>query len=230
LSHILKEIIRYISIDCVIFGYERNVLEILLIKRARYPEKGRWALPGGFIKKGELIKDAVQRILSATTGISDDIYLEEVGIFDDIDRFPLWRVFTMAHFALISPENYHITTGIDTMDIRWFELSKLPHLPFDHKKIIGAALDKLRTRVRHRPIGFELLPKKFTLPQLQSFYEEIIGKKIDKRNFRKKISGMNLIKATNETKKNNKRRPAQLYRFDKANYDKLKKKGFNFEL
>jgi 8-oxo-dGTP diphosphatase len=230
LSHVIKEIIKDISIDCVIFGYERNVLEILLIKRARKPEKNRWALPGGFIKKGELIVNAVARILQATTGISENIYLEEVGIFDELDRFPLRRVFTIAHFALVSPVHYQITTGIDTTDIRWFELNKLPRLPFDHNKIIDSALAKLRTRVRERPIGFELLPQKFTLPQLQSLYEEIIRKKIDKRNFRKKILGMNLIKATNERESNNKRRPAQFYRFDKLNYDKLKKKGFIFEL
>jgi 8-oxo-dGTP diphosphatase len=229
MSHILKEVIKNISIDCVIFGFEKSVLEILLIKRARNPHKGQWALPGGFIKKDELVEDAAKRILQVTTGVSD-IYLEEIAVFDQVDRFPLWRVFTIGHFALISPEHYKLTTGIDTIEVKWFRFNKLPELHFDHKHIIEVALNKLRSRVRHKPIGFELLPEKFTLPQLQTLYEVILGKKLDKRNFRKKILKMNLLKRLKEKDQNNIRRAAYLYKFDKHNYNKLKDNGFIFEL
>ncbi len=229
MSHILKEVIKNISIDCVVFGFEKSVLEILLIKRARNPNKGSWALPGGFLKKDELIEEATKRILEVTTGVKN-IYLEEVSIFDKVDRFPLRRVFTIGFFALISPEHYKLTTGIDTTEVKWFKVSELPELPFDHKHIIDIALTKLRTRVKYRPIGFELLPQKFTLPQLQSLYEVILGKKLDKRNFRKKIMKMNLIKKLNEKDINNIRRAAYLYKFDKNNYNKLVEKGFIFEL
>jgi 8-oxo-dGTP diphosphatase len=229
MSHILKEVIKNISIDCVVFGFEQSVLEILLIKRAGNPHKGNWALPGGFIKKEEFVEDAAKRILKVTTGISN-IYLEEVAVFDQIDRFPLWRVFTIGHFALISPEHYKLTTGIDSTDVKWFEVSKLPELHFDHKHIIEVALRKLRSSVRYKPIGFELLPEKFTLPQLQTLYEVILGKKLDKRNFRKKIMKMDLLKRLKEKDQNNIRRAAYLYKFDKHNYNKLKDNGFIFEL
>ena len=229
MSHILKEIVKNLSIDCVIFGFEKSVLEILLIKRARNPNKGEWALPGGFIKKDELVEDAAKRILKATTGLTN-IYLEEIAIFDEIDRYPLWRVFTFGHFALISPENYKLTSGVDTIEVKWFKISELPKLPFDHEKIIQVALTKLRSRIKYKPIGFELLPEKFTLPQLQNLYEVIIGKKLDKRNFRKKIMKMNLLKRLKEKDKNSKRRAAFLYRFDKSIYLKLKEDGFIFEV
>lgn len=229
MSHILKDVIKNISIDCVIFGFENSTLEVLLIKRAIKPAKGMWALPGGFIKKGELIKDAAQRILEETTGVKN-IYLEEITIFDKVDRYPLRRVFTIGHFALIKPEHYSLTTGIDTSEVKWVKLSELPQLPFDHNEIVEIALEKLRTRIRYRPIGFELLPEKFTLPQLQALYEVILDKKLDKRNFRKKLLSMNLLKRLKEKNKNFSRRPAFLYKFDKKNYERLKEKGFIFEL
>ncbi len=229
MSHKLKDVIRNVSIDCVIFGFENNSLEILLVKRARNPHQGKWALPGGFIKKEELVDTAANRILFDTTGINN-IYLEEIAVFDGLNRYPLWRVFTIGHFALISPENYSISTGIDTTEVKWFKIDNLPKLPFDHHKIIEVALSKLRTRVRYRPIGFELLPEKFTLPQLQKLYEAILGKNLDKRNFRKKINKVDLIRKLKEKETNNKTRAAYLYKFDKNNYNKLKEKGFIFEL
>jgi len=229
MSHKLKEVIKNISIDCVIFGFENSTLEVLLVKRAIQPEKGMWALPGGFIKKDELVEDAAQRILEVTTGVKN-IYLEQTAVFDGVDRYPLWRVFTIAHFALISPENYALSPGIDTSEVSWFKLHDLPKLPFDHSQIIKTALKKLQSRVRIKPIGFELLPEKFTLPQLQKLYEEILGKKIDKRNFRKKLLKMNLLKRLQEKDKSNIRRAAYLYKFEKSTYNRLKEKGFIFEL
>jgi 8-oxo-dGTP diphosphatase len=204
-------------------------MEVLLIKRARQPNKGKWALPGGFIKKKELVEDAAHRILEASTGVKN-IYLEEIAVFDRVDRFPTHRVFTIGHFALISPEQYQLTTGKDSTEVRWFKMNELPELPFDHENILNVALTKLRSRVRYRPIGFELLPEKFTLPKLQNLYETILDKKLDKRNFRKKILNMNLLKSLKEKDKNNKRRAAFLYKFDKNSYNRLKEKGFIFEL
>ena len=229
MSHVLKDVVRNLSIDCVIFGFENSSLEVLLVKRAINPEKGKWALPGGFIKKDELIEDAAQRILKSTTGVSN-IYLEEIGVFDKVNRFPKWRVFTIAHFALISPEHYALMPGIDTSDVKWHKIKDLPKVVFDHDEIIQTALEKLRIRVRRKPIGFELLPDKFTLPQLQKLYEAILGKKLDKRNFRKKIMKMNLLKNLKEKETDNIRRAAALYRFDKHTYNKLKQNGFIFEL
>lgn len=230
MSHKLNEIIKNMSVDCVIFGFENNVLEVLLVQRAIQPGKGEWALPGGFIKKEEIIQDAVQRVLTSTTGVSD-IYLEQVAVFDKVDRYPLWRVFTIAYFALISPKQYALMPGIDTSEVRWFRLSELPELQFDHLEIVNSALAKLRTRIRTRPIGFELLSKKFTLPELQNLYEEILGHAIDKRNFRKKVIKLNLLKKLKEVQKNQKRgRSAALYMFDKNNYRKLKNNGLVFDL
>lgn len=229
MSHKLKEVIRNISVDCVIFGYEKSTLEVLLVKRAIRPYAGRWALPGGFIKKGERTEDAAKRVLEQMTGVADT-YMEEIGIFDEIDRYPLWRVFTVGHVALISPEHYALHAGTDTREVKWFPLKEVPDLPFDHNKILAVALEKIRKRVRYQPIGFEILPEKFTLPQLQKLYEVVLDEKIDKRNFRKKILSMHLIRKLNEKDKNGVRRPANLYMFDEKKYEKLKQKGFVFEL
>lgn len=229
MSHNIKEVIKNISVDCVIFGFENGFLEVLLIRRAINPQKGMWALPGGFVIKGEQVQDAAQRVLKVTTGV-EDRYLEQVGVFDKIDRYPLWRVFTIAHFALISPKHYSLVPGIDTSEVRWFKLSEIPELAFDHNEIIDKSLKRLRARIRTQPIGFELLSKKFTLPQLQRLYEEILGHEIDKRNFRKKVHKLNLLKKLKEVQKTKKGRSAALFMFDKTNYYKLKEEGFIFEL
>jgi ADP-ribose pyrophosphatase YjhB (NUDIX family) len=226
----LKGLIKNVSTDCVVFGFENSTLEVLLFHRAKQPCKGMWALPGGFLLKGELIEQAARRFLKATTGINK-IYLEEVGVFDQIDRFPPWRVFTIGHFALVSPGNYKLTpNAVDSSEAKWFDIHDLPELPWDHQNILNVALKKLRTSVRLRPIGFELLPKKFTLPQLQALYEAVLGHSLDKRNFRKKIMKMNLLTKLNEKDPNNVKRRANLYEFDKENYNRLREGGFTFEL
>ncbi|MBI5471784.1 MAG: NUDIX domain-containing protein [Ignavibacteriae bacterium] len=224
-----KNIIKTISIDCVIFGYADSTLEVLLRRRATGPSKGMWSLPGGFVKKEERVLVAAQRVLQQTTGVRNT-YLEEVGVFDAVDRYPAWRVFTIGHVALISPDRYALKAGSDSSEVRWFPLGNVPRLPFDHVEIMQVALEKLRKRVRYQPIGFEILPKKFTLPQLQRLYEVILGKDLDKRNFRKKILGMHFVKRLTETDRNSGRRPAFLYEFDATKYGKLQRKGFMFEL
>lgn len=226
----LKGLIKNVSTDCVVFGFENSSLDVLLFHRAKSPCKGMWALPGGFLLKGELIEQAARRILKATTGVTK-IYLEEIGVFDAIDRFPPWRVFTIGYFTLTSPGNYTLTpNAVDSIEAKWFNIHNLPELPWDHKHIVETALKKLRTSVRLKPIGFELLPKKFTLPQLQALYEVVLGHPLDKRNFRKKIMKMNLLKKLNEKDPNNIKRRANLYEFDEQNYNKLKEGGFMFEL
>lgn len=229
MSHVITDVIGNLSIDCVVFGFEKSRLEVLLVKRAIDPSEGMWALPGGFIEIEERLAPAVDRILFATTGVRD-IYLEEVGVFDAVDRYPSRRVFSIAHFALVSPEYYSLAPGIDTSEVCWFDLADLPILPFDHREIIEAALLKLRKRVRNRPIGFELLQRKFTLPQLQSLYEAILGHNLDKRNFRKKILRLGVLKQLEEKDPDNKRRAACLYTFDMSAYDQLKEDGILFEL
>ena len=228
MSHILQEVITNLSIDCVMFGFEKSRLEVLLVQRAIDPCQGLWALPGGFMRLQEQVIPAADRILEATTGMTG-IYLEEVGVFDRPDRYPERRVITIGHFALVSPENYCLAPGIDTRAVRWFELSQLPELPFDHQEIIDRALEKLRKRIRERPIGFELLPAKFTLPRLQTLYEAILGTALDKRNFRKKIMRLGVVRQLPELDPESTRRAACLYCFDAEAYDRLKDEGMLFQ-
>jgi len=232
MSHLLQEVITNLSIDCVVFGFERSCLEVLLVQRAIEPSQGMWALPGGFVQLQEQVIPAAGRILKATSGI-EGIYLEEVGVFDRPDRYPDRRVITIAHFALVSPENYSLAPGIDTRAVRWFEVSQLPQLPrlaFDHQEIIDWALGQLRKRIRRRPIGFELLPAKFTLPRLQSLYEAILGTPLDKRNFRKKIMRLGVLRPLPETDPESTRRAARLYCFDADAYERAKEDGMLFQI
>lgn len=229
MSHNLQITINNISIDCVIFGFENNELEILLIKRGINPFTGQWALPGGFILKEEELDNGAKRILYETTSVNK-IFMKQVAAFGGLHRYPDRRVFTIAYFALISPENYALHPGLDIRDVQWVKLSEIPKLPFDHNKIIEKSLDKLRSRVKTQPIGFELLPEKFTLPQLQLLYEKILGKDLDKRNFRKKIMKMDLLEKLNEKENNTVGRSAFLYKFDRKAYNDFKNQGFNFDL
>lgn len=229
MSHRSEKIIKNLSIDCVIFGFENSELEVLLIKRAISPQRGWWALPGGFILKEEDLDVAARRILFETSGVTN-IYMEQVATFGQVNRFPDRRVITIAYYALINPENYALHPGIDTSEVSWFPLSQIPELPFDHNQILHTALDQLRRRLRTKPIGFELLPDKFTLTQLQNLYEKILGIALDKRNFRKKLQSMRLLVMLNEKQKGVAHRAAHLYKFDEKIYDSLIRDGFNFEL
>ncbi len=225
----LENIIEPLSVDCVIFGFEEARLKVLLIKRSIEPEFGTWALPGGFIKYTENIEEASSRILRERTGVHN-LYMEQLGAFGEIDRFPERRVITIVYYALVKPGQYNINPGPDASDASWFELNNLPRLPFDHKKILLAALARLRSTVKYKPIGFNLLNDKFPLLQLQELYEAIYGIEFDKPNFRRKIMKMNLLIPLDEKQKGVPHRSATLYKFDKERYYKLTEKGFVFEI
>ena len=229
MSHTSKDIVQNLSVDSVVFGFENNNLEVLLIKRKRNPNKDSWALPGGFVLKSETLDEAAVRILEETSNVKN-IYLEQVHTFSKIDRFPLRRVISVAYFALIDPEKHSLKPGLDTTDAKWFNVNDRIEFPFDHAEIFKKALKQLKQRVRTKPIGFELLPKKFSLTQLQNLYECILGEKLDKRNFRKRILGYKMLIALNDYQKDVAHRAARLYKFDSNAYQKLRNNGFNFQL
>ncbi len=217
------------TVDCVVFGFDEGALKILLIRRGIEPFKDCWALPGGFVDPDEALDVAARRELKEETGLSE-IYLEQLYTFGAVDRDPRERVVSVAWFALVRRAD-HIPTGAsDAAEARWFEVDDVPALAFDHAEILGMAISRLRGKIRWQPVGFELLPAKFTLGQLQALYEAILGRELDKRNFRKKSLALDFLVALDETTTAASRRPAQLFRFDRRKYDYLTRHGFIFDL
>src|SRR5580700_7128339 len=212
-----------LTVDCVVFGYDEGELKVLLIQRALEPFKGRWALPGGFVRVDETIDDAARRELAEETGLKN-VYLEQLYTFGAISRDPRERVVSVAHYALVKLSDHRAKAATDAANAEWFPVSKVPKLAFDHADILAAALERLKGKVRYEPIGFELLPPKFTLSQLQHLYEVVLGTELDKRNFRKKVLGFGLLVPLKETLMAGRHRPAQLFSFDADKYEKLKKR------
>ena len=173
-----------LTVDCVVFGFDEGELKVLLIQRALDPFKGKWALPGGFVHVDETLDDAARRELAEETGL-EDVFLEQLYTFGTVKRDPRERVVSVAHFALVKLSDYKAKAATDAAKAAWFPISELPKLAFDHAEIVAAALARLQGKVRYQPIGFELLPPKFTLSELQHLYEAILGAVLDKRNFRK---------------------------------------------
>jgi 8-oxo-dGTP diphosphatase len=229
ISAMSENIIEPLSVDCVIFGFEDAKLEVLLIKRSIEPCFGMWALPGGFIRYDEHIDQASARILEERTGVKG-LFMEQLGAFGDVARFPLRRVITVVYYALVKPGQYIINAGPDASDARWFDVKFIPELPFDHAKIISHSLARLRRQIKYKPIGFNLLPDKFPLLALQELYEAIYGVAFDKPNFRRKIMKMNLLIPLEEKQTGVAHRSARYYKFDKNRYDSLTEKGFIFEM
>ncbi|MBS7232494.1 NUDIX domain-containing protein [Flavobacterium psychroterrae] len=217
-----------ITIDCVIFGFDKGSLEVLLVQHGEGISKGKWGLPGGWIYKKESTDNAAHRLLNELTGL-DNIYLEQLKAFGDPDRFPLRRVITIGYYALVKREDYNIKAGFTASDAKWYKINSIPDLIYDHNEILSYSLQHLRNRVRQAPIGFNLLPEKFTLLQLMHLYEEVLGIEMDKSNFRRKILHMKLLVALDEKQQDVSHRAAKLYQFDSAIYKKLTEKGFNFE-
>jgi len=218
-----------LTVDGVVFGLDDKDLKVLLIRRDLDPFKGKWALPGGFVRVQESLEDAVRRELREETGVSQ-LFLEQLYTFGAIDRDPRERVVTVAYYALVKLSDHRIHAATDACDAAWFAVSEAQSLAFDHERILAQALERLKNKVRYQPIGFELLPPEFTLSQLQRLYETILETPLDKRNFRKKILSMDFIVALDEVEKDVAHRAARLYRFDRKKYQQLQKRGFNFEI
>lgn len=223
-----KGVMPGLSIDNLIFGLDHGQLDIMLVKHDIGPGKGSWALPGGYIKVDENLRDAASRLLQELTGVRN-LYLEQLKTFGQVDRFPLERVVTIAYYALVSAEDYPLVAGHNAAEAKWFNVKDLPPLIYDHAEIVGHGINFLRHQVCHKPVGFNLLPEKFTLLQLQELYEAILDTKLDKPNFRRKMMKMNLLAPCNEKQQGVPHRAANLYRFDSEAYERLTDKGFSFE-
>jgi 8-oxo-dGTP diphosphatase len=204
-------------------------LKVMLIQRGVAPFKGKWALPGGFVRLNETLDDAARRELEEETALSK-IYLEQLYTFGAIDRDPRERVVSVAYYALVNLSDHKVQAASDASDAGWFGVHDVPTLAFDHAEILQVALDRLRGKLRYEPVGFELLPKKFTLSQLQHLYELVLERELDKRNFRKRVLAMDLLIELDEVEQDVAHRAARLYRFDERKYRRLERAGFNFEL
>ena len=218
-----------LTVDCVVFGLDDQDLKVMLIQRGVPPFEGRWALPGGFVHVDETLDEAARRELEEETGLVK-VYLEQLYTFGALGRDPRERVVSVAYYALVNLRRHRVQAATDARDAAWFAVHDAPSLAFDHAEILQVALESLRGRVRNRPIGFELLPKKFTLSQLQHLYELVLERELDKRNFRKRVLAMDLLVETDEVEQDVAHRAARLYRFDERKYRRLAKAGFNFEL
>jgi len=217
-----------LAVDCVVFGMDED-LQVLLIRRDIEPFQGRWALPGGFVRLDETLDEAARRELEEETGVSR-LYLEQLYTFGDIGRDPRERVVSVAYYALVKLSDHRVKAATDAREAAWFSVDDLPKLAFDHDKILQVALARLKGKVRYQPIGFELLPPKFTLSALQKLYEIVLERPLDKRNFRKKVLSMGFLEDLDEVEQDVAHRAARLYRFDKKRYQELTKEGFHFEL
>jgi len=218
-----------VSVDNLIFGCRDGVLEVCLIQHASGPAKGHWGLPGDWIKDGESLADAAIRTLRSRIGIKD-IFLEQLHTFSALDRYPGERVITTAYYALVRPEDYKTIAGVHELDARWFAVNDVPELMYDHQEILTRGVNRLRQKVKLEPIGFNLLPTKFTLTELQKIYEAVLGIKLNKPNFRRKMTRMNLLIDCEEKQSSGgAHRAGKLYRFDQDVYHNLKKQGFVFE-
>jgi ADP-ribose pyrophosphatase YjhB (NUDIX family) len=218
---------HFVAVDCIIFGFDQQKIHILLHKRKFEPYLGGWSLFGGFLKENENLDAAAGRILNSLTGFSD-IYLEQLYTYGNVER-DKERVISVAYYALINTDRYESLEGGE-YDAVWIPMEDLPELVLDHKEMVNKALRRLRRKASSEPIGFELLPEKFTLPRLQKLYEAIYKEDFDKRNFRKKLLAMGLLEKLSEKDKTGSKKGAFLFRFDKQKYDELLSKGVGFEL
>jgi 8-oxo-dGTP diphosphatase len=201
-----------VTVDIIIFSIQESDLKILLIKRKIEPFKKSWALPGGFVWFDESLKEAAERELMEETGVKD-VYLEQLYSFGDVNRDPRTRVITIAYYALINPDKIKLKADTDASDVAWFSLKNFPKLAFDHDRIAKYALKRLRWKIEYTTVAYSLLPEKFTLTQLQKVYEVILDRKVDKRNFRRKILSLKILKDTKEMTGDVSHRPAKLYSF-----------------
>jgi len=218
-----------LSVDAVVFGYEDGNISVLLIKRKYKPYKGEWAIPGGFVLNEESLEEAVERELHEETGIKIN-YLEQLYTFGKPNRDPRSRVVSVAYFGLVRPIAFKIFASTDAEQVKWFNVNELPKLSFDHEEILKAAIERLQSKITYEPIGFELLDKKFPFSDLEKLYTALLGRDIDRRNFRKKIIGLNVLDELEEKVSKGSGRPANLFQFNPKRYFHLKKEGIIFEI
>lgn len=220
----------YIAVDCIIFGFDldEEELKILLIQRDFEPQKGEWSLMGGFLKKDENLDEAAARVLYQLTGLHD-IYMEQFGVFSEVDRDPADRTVSLAYYALINIAD-HDKEVVDHHSARWFNLSELPDLIFDHNAMVEKAMQRLQYKASVQPIGFELLPEKFTMRHLQKLYEAILQSELDKRNFTKKINALDILIKLKEKDMESSKKGSFLFKFDKKKYLKKLSDGFVFKI
>lgn len=214
------------TVDIVIFTLKAGSLQVLLVKRGVAPFEGQYAIPGGFIRGDESLEEAALRELHEETGVRN-VFLEQLYTFGDPKRDPRGRVITVAYYALIASDKLSLAAGADAAEAQWFPASSVPPLAFDHKSILDYALERLRNKLEYTTVGFQLLPEKFTLGELQAVYEAILGRPLDKRNFRRKLALLGILKPLREWRRTG-RKPAQLFRFATARFEKLKDKGILF--
>lgn len=205
-----------VAVDCVVFGFDGEELKILLIRRGLQPEKGKWSLMGGFVQKNESLDEAANRVFCQLTGL-DKVYLEQMHSFGEPDRDPIERTISVAYFSLLDLTKYEQQLSPD-FKAEWFPLKKMPSLLFDHQEMVKMARAKLRYKASLHPILFELLPEKFTIPQLQSLFEEVYNASFDKRNFSRKILSTGLLLKLNEKDKENSKKGAYYFKLDKKHY------------
>ncbi|MEZ4250418.1 MAG: NUDIX domain-containing protein [Polyangiales bacterium] len=219
-----------LTVDCVVFGLDEGGLQVLLIERELAPFAGSWALPGGFVRVGESLDQAARRELAEETGLgrgrAADVFLEQLYSFGAPKRDPREHTVSVAYYALVNIRDHALVAATDARDAKFFAIDALPELAFDHAEIVRVALARLRGKLRYQPLGFELLPPRFSLGQLQHLYETVLGEAIDKRNFRKKVLSLGFVVETGELEEDVPRRRAKLYRFDETRYRELERDGF----
>lgn len=218
-----------LTVDAVVFGYESDHISVLLVKRKYEPFKDAWALPGGFVLENENLEHAVERELMEETGVKIN-YLEQLYTYGGVNRDPRGRVVSVAYFGLVKPTAFQLIAATDAKQVAWFPVNKMPKLAFDHKTILKTAITRLQNKITYEPIGFELLDKKFPFSDLEKLYTTVLDREIDRRNFKKKITGLKVLDELDEKVSSGRGRPASLFSFNKQRYFQLKKEGIIFEI
>tara|TARA_R100000935_G_scaffold10873_1_gene21759 strand:- start:32757 stop:33461 length:705 start_codon:yes stop_codon:yes gene_type:complete len=218
----------YAATDCIIFGFDSVNLKLLVFKRNDMPLIGEWSLIGSFIKPNEDVSEAGKRVLKEITGL-ENIFMEELKVYSSIQRDPRFRCISIAQYALMSIDSV-TDKVVHRHGAQWCNIDNIPNLVLDHMEMVKDGLERIKRKARYEPIGFELLPNRFTIPHLKRLYEAIYQKDIESSNFRKKIISLKLLVKLDEKDKSSSRRGAYLYKFDYETYQKLKTSGYNFEL
>jgi 8-oxo-dGTP diphosphatase len=218
-----------VTVDCIIFGFDGQNLKVMLVQRKSEPFANMWALPGAFVNEDESLENCAERVLMKEFNISG-VYLEQLFTFGMPSRDPRERVISVAYMGLVKTADFELIAGNDELQIEWRDFKEVEDLAFDHSQILETAIERIRGKIRYQPIGFELMNAKFTLPQLQQLYEAILGQSLDRRNFRKKLLSMQILKQLSEKQQNVAHKAAFYYEFDHERYEVLMKEGIYLEL